>query len=78
VGCRPTSGDANGAGNNKKNKVGITPDCFPRKEDTAGEAAYWDAQENRRIQTSAEKQKKLSLAAQNRRSIIPLCRAIAD
>jgi hypothetical protein len=62
VGCRPTSGDANGTGNNKQNKVGITPDCFPRKENTAGEAAYWDAQENRRIQTSAEKQKKLSLA----------------
>jgi len=61
VGCRPTSSDANGAGNNNKNKVGITPDCFPRKENTASEAAYWDAQENRRIQTTAEKQKKLSL-----------------
>ena len=66
MGCRPTSGDANRAGDNKKSQVGIPPDRVSCKENSGGKADFRGAQENRRCQTSAEKQKNLSLTPEPR------------
>jgi hypothetical protein len=83
MGCRPTSGDANRAGDNQKDKVGIRPDFSSCKENIALKAEYWGAQESRRFQTSAKKEKNLSVATQNPGSFIAvsgscLCRVISD